>query len=547
MPFGAETDATALRVSPVGPPQQKSELVARTAETPRRIDAYGGRLVRACHRKAPAGTRYHYQIDGRLDVPDPASRFQPGRRARRRASDRSARYDWRDSDWRGPALGRNRPLRAPRRHASRRRAPSRGVERRLDHLADARRHRDRAHAGRRLPGRAQLGLRRRAALAPDAALRHARTTCKRLVDAAHAPRPDGVPRRGLQPLRPRRQLSARYAPQFFTERHQTPWGAAINFDGPRRAAVRDFFMDNALYWLEEFHFDGLRFDAVHAIVDDSDAAYPRRARGRRARGPRRDRHVHLVLENGATRRAASCATPSGARAYNAQWNDDFHHAAARRCSPASATATTPTTPTTPQHCLGRSLAEGFAYQGEPVSASGGDPRGEPSAAPAAGRLRRLPPEPRPDRQPRARRAHRRAARAKRAAGGYGALLLRPSPPMLFMGEELARDRRRFCFSAISGPSSPTPCAKAAAGSSRASSASARRRGSDPGSERRGHVRARASSTGLRHDAPEALGMAGALQDAPRACGAARRSHRESNGMTGGAKAGRMSRHGRDSA
>ena len=61
---------------------------------------------------------------------------------------------------------------------------------------------------------------------------------------------------------------ARYAPQFFTERHQTPWGAAINFDGADSRAVRDFFIHNALYWLEEFHFDGLRFDAVHAIVDD---------------------------------------------------------------------------------------------------------------------------------------------------------------------------------------------------------------------------------------------------------------------------------------
>src|SRR5690606_8704564 len=59
-----------------------------------------------------------------------------------------------------------------------------------------------------------------------------------------------------------------YAPQFFTERHQTPWGAAINFDGGFRP-VRDFFIHNALYWIEEYHLDGLRLDAVHAIRDDS--------------------------------------------------------------------------------------------------------------------------------------------------------------------------------------------------------------------------------------------------------------------------------------
>ena len=60
-----------------------------------------------------------------------------------------------------------------------------------------------------------------------------------------------------------------YAPQFFTDRHHTPWGNAINFDGAESRAVRDFFIHNALYWLNEYHFDGLRLDAVHAIIDDS--------------------------------------------------------------------------------------------------------------------------------------------------------------------------------------------------------------------------------------------------------------------------------------
>ena len=60
-----------------------------------------------------------------------------------------------------------------------------------------------------------------------------------------------------------------YAPQFFTDRHKTPWGNGINFDGPESRVVRDFFIHNALYWLTEYHFDGLRLDAVHAILDDS--------------------------------------------------------------------------------------------------------------------------------------------------------------------------------------------------------------------------------------------------------------------------------------
>ena len=86
------------------------------------------------------------------------------------------------------------------------------------------------------------------------------------------------------------------APDFFTDRHQTPWGAAINFDDAGSRPVRDFVIHNALYWLEEFHFDGLRFDAVHAIVDESEPdILSEIAETVRRKSP--DREIHLVLEN----------------------------------------------------------------------------------------------------------------------------------------------------------------------------------------------------------------------------------------------------------
>ena len=86
-----------------------------------------------------------------------------------------------------------------------------------------------------------------------------------------------------------------YAPDFFTSRHKTPWGDAIQFDGPNSRPVRDFFIENAEYWLEEFHLDGLRFDAVHAIKDDSrpDLLDELAARLR----ARFSRPIHLILEN----------------------------------------------------------------------------------------------------------------------------------------------------------------------------------------------------------------------------------------------------------
>ncbi|MFE8644576.1 malto-oligosyltrehalose trehalohydrolase [Sphingomonas sp. NCPPB 2930] len=111
-----------------------------------------------------------------------------------------------------------------------------------------------------------------------------------------------------------------YAPQFFSEVHKNPWGNSLNFDRDGSARVRDFFVQNALYWLQEYRFDGLRLDAIHAIVDDSALdVIDELAQSVRAGIP--DRHVHLVLENEDN---GHHRLPHAGR-YDAQWNDDFHH------------------------------------------------------------------------------------------------------------------------------------------------------------------------------------------------------------------------------
>jgi maltooligosyltrehalose trehalohydrolase len=116
----------------------------------------------------------------------------------------------------------------------------------------------------------------------------------------------------------------RYAPQFFSKKHPSPWGPAINFDGAGSRAVRDFFVHNALYWIGEYRIDGLRLDAVHAIVDSSRPDILQEISSAvRAATP--GRHVHLVLENenNAWQRLATTPRPG---CYDGQWNDDFHHA-----------------------------------------------------------------------------------------------------------------------------------------------------------------------------------------------------------------------------
>ena len=112
------------------------------------------------------------------------------------------------------------------------------------------------------------------------------------------------------------------APEAFTDRHHTPWGAAFDFAQP---ALRGFFLHNALYWTEEFHLDGLRLDAVHAILDDSAPHYVEEL-AQRIRAEHPGRHIHLLLENEANEARPLARDARGRPAlHTAQWNDDVHH------------------------------------------------------------------------------------------------------------------------------------------------------------------------------------------------------------------------------
>ena len=195
-----------------------------------------------------------------------------------------------------------------------------------------------------------------------------------------------------------------YAPQFFREDRHTPWGPAIDF---RRPEVRAFFTENALYWLMEYRFDGLRFDAVHAI-EDQDWLDEMAAAVRATVEP--GRHVHLVLEHAQRRR------PSARSDFDAQWNDDGHNALHVLLTGEHG-GYYEDYADQPADKLARVLAEGFAYQGEPSPYHGGTAR-QPRARdlpPTAHRA--VPAEPRPDRQPRVRRTADRARRSGSTGSG----------------------------------------------------------------------------------------------------------------------------------
>jgi maltooligosyltrehalose trehalohydrolase len=157
-----------------------------------------------------------------------------------------------------------------------------------------------------------------------------------------------------------------YASSFFHPEVQTPWGGAIAMD---REPVRRFFIDNALMWLEEYRFDGLRFDAVHAIADNEflDAMA---AEIRERVGP--ERHIHLVLEN-----EHNDAERLKRGRYDAQWNDDFHNVLHVLLT-GETSAYYESFAEAPAEKLSRCLAEGFIYQGDGPIQAGRKPRGSPS-------------------------------------------------------------------------------------------------------------------------------------------------------------------------
>jgi len=226
-----------------------------------------------------------------------------------------------------------------------------------------------------------------------------------------------------------------YAPPFFTDRHATPWGAAIDFAGPQSRVVRDYFIQNALYWIEEYHIDGLRLDAVHEIYDESTRHFLVELAETVRSAVASERHIHLVLENDDNAVQYLGRDEHGnPRLYDAQWNDDIHHVL-HVVTTGDVSGYYADYSGQPLRKLARGFAEGFVYQGENSAHRGGRRRGAPS--------RHLPPTAFVSFVQNHDQVGNRAlgerigalapADAVRAVAAI--YLLAPFPPLLFMGEE----------------------------------------------------------------------------------------------------------------
>jgi maltooligosyltrehalose trehalohydrolase len=270
---------------------------------------------------ATAGSLYHWRIDGDLLVPDPASRQNPDGVHEASCVVDPRQFDW-DSSWMG------RPwnevvLYELHVGAFTREGTFAAATDRLEQLAALGITAIELMPLAAFGGRFGWGYDGVLPFAPQAAY-GTPDELKHLVQQAH--------RLGMMVFLdvvynhfgPEGNYLGRYAPDFFSKTHQSPWGAAINFDGPGSRTVRDFFIHNALYWIQEYRIDGLRLDAVHAITDSSrpDVVEELSRAVREAVGAR---HVHLVTENENNMHQRLAARPQPGR-YDGQWNDDFHHA-----------------------------------------------------------------------------------------------------------------------------------------------------------------------------------------------------------------------------
>ncbi len=237
------------------------------------------------------------------------------------------------------------------------------------------------------------------------------------------------------------------APEFFHPENHTPWGAAIAYE---RQPVRQFYMENALYWLEEFHLDGLRFDAADHVRDPEADKEILVEIAELVRTEFPDRHIHLTTEdNRNITRLHERGENGEVLLYTAEWNDDFHNAAHVAATGEVEGYYEDFTPNAAAY-VARALAEGFAYQGEASQHGGGEKRGYPSGhLPVSAFVDFLQNHDQVGNRALGERLSVLCGDPVRRVF-TAVLLLSPHIPLLFMGEEWAEERPFFFFTDFHG-------------------------------------------------------------------------------------------------
>jgi maltooligosyltrehalose trehalohydrolase len=274
--------------------------------------------------QAAAGTRYRFRLDGSECFPDPVSRFQPdGPHGASEVVDPSG-FEWTDDRWRGVGI-EGQILYEMHIGTFTREGTWQAAQQELAELADCGISVLEIMPVADFPGRFGWGYDGVGQFAPFR-LYGKPDDFRRFVNEAH--------RLGLGVILdvvynhfgPDGNYLAEFSPEYFTDKYKGEWGQPLNFDGKDAGPVREFFLTNAAYWVEEFHLDGLRLDATQQIFDTSPENILA-AVGKRVREAARGRKTIIVAENEPQLTKLVRPIKSGGYGLDAVWNDDFHHSA----------------------------------------------------------------------------------------------------------------------------------------------------------------------------------------------------------------------------
>jgi maltooligosyltrehalose trehalohydrolase len=323
-PVGAEltSDGTAFRVW--APKRHRASLVIEGGgEHPLRRESDG--YFSGSTAEARPGTRYRFRLDDdRTLYPDPASRFQPdGPHGPSQVVDPGA-YSWSDNNWKGVRL-EGQVLYELHIGTFTPEGTWAAAADKLPLLKEVGVTVIEMMPVNDFPGRFGWGYDGVNLFAPTR-LYGTPDDLKGFIDAAHGLGMGVIHDVVYNHLGPDGNYLACFSEDYFTDRYENEWGEAINFDGAAAGPARAFFIANAAYWIDEFHFDGLRLDATQSMFDASEE-HVIAAMVKAARAAARDRSIVLIGENEPQHTKLVRAPERGGYGLDALWNDDFHHSA----------------------------------------------------------------------------------------------------------------------------------------------------------------------------------------------------------------------------
>ena len=329
LPIGAELHDDGVDFRVWAPAVKTVELMLEAgpgSPSAHKLAPEGDGYFSATVARAGAGTRYRLRPgDAERGLPDPASRFQPeGPHGPSEVVDPRA-FTWTDAGWRGVPLA-GQVIYEMHIGTFTREGTWAAAERELPELAAAGLTLLEVMPVAEFAGRFGWGYDGVDLFAPTR-LYGSPDDFRRFVDRAHALGLGVILDVVYNHLGPDGNYLKAFSPDYFTDRYQNEWGEAMNFDGPNAAGVREFFVTNAGYWIDEFHLDGLRLDATQQMFDASPehilAVIVRRAREAAGGG----RATLVIAENEPQHVRLLRAPEAGGYGCDAAWNDDFHHSA----------------------------------------------------------------------------------------------------------------------------------------------------------------------------------------------------------------------------